>query len=191
MSDLYFLSSNIDKYEEIRVALKRHDILVRFRKRRLQELQSDSLNYIALEKCKIAFKVISKPVIVEDDGLFIQVLKGFPGPYSSYIFKTIGNTGILKLLSGSNDRSALFTSVLVYTDGEITKRFVGKVIGTISLKANGKGWGYDPIFVPSGQNKTFGLLGEEKTLVSHRAHALTSFAMWHNRYKSRKQLLKY
>jgi XTP/dITP diphosphohydrolase len=186
MSDLYFLSSNVDKYEEIRMALERHDIRVRFSKRILQELQSDSLDYIALQKCKIAFKLISKPVLVEDDGLFIHGLGGFPGPYSSYIFKTIGNTGILKLLSGSNERSAWFTSVLAYTDGKITRRFVGEVIGTISLKANGKGWGYDPIFVPSGQDKTFGILGEEKTLISHRAHALTSFAVWYNRYKSRR-----
>src|SRR5581483_6052070 len=137
------------------------------------------------EKCKIAFKIASKPVIVEDDGLFIQGLGGFPGPYSSYIFRTIGNTGILKLLSGSSNRSALFVSVLVYTDGKTTRRFVGKVVGTISVKTTWTGWGYDPIFIPSGQNKTFGKLGEEKTLISHRAHAVRSFAIWYNRYKSR------
>lgn len=191
MSDLYFLSSNVDKYKEIRMALKRHDILLGFRKRRLPELQSNSLSYIALEKCKSAFKIISKPVIVEDDGLFIHRLGGFPGPFSSYIFKTIGNRGILRLLSGSNDRSALFTSVLVYTDGGMTRRFVGNAIGTISLKANGLGWGYDPIFVPSGQKKTFGRLGEEKTLISHRSQAVTSFAIWYNHYKHRKKLLKH
>lgn len=184
MNDLYFLSSNVDKYKEMRVALRRRGILLRFRKRRLSEVQSDSLNYIALEKCKTAFKIASKPVIVEDDGLFIQGLGGFPGPYSSYIFKTIGNRGILKLLSGSSNRSALFKSVLVYTDGETTRRFVGKIIGRISLKATGIGWGYDPIFIPSGENKTFGILGEEKTSISHRAQAVKSFAIWYTRYKS-------
>ncbi len=184
MNIIYFVSSNVWKYRELRQALDRHGILLKFRSAKLPEPQSDSLDYIALEKGKFAFKAISKPVLIEDDGLFIYNLHGFPGPYSSYVFKTIGNTGILRLLSTSKDRSASFISILVYIDGDVTKRFFGKIDGRISLKAKGVGWGYDPIFIPSGSKKSFGQLGKEKTSISHRALAVISFVKWYHRNKS-------
>jgi XTP/dITP diphosphohydrolase len=166
MSNLYFLSSNVNKYEEIRPVLERYGILLKFRCTTLPELQADSLNRVALEKGKVAFKSIAKPVIVEDDGLLIHALGGFPGPYSSFTFRTIGNKGILKLLSTSKDRSASFVSVFVYTDVNVTRRFVGKVDGKISLKPKGRGWGYDPIFIPKESKRTFGQLGKGKTSIS-------------------------
>jgi len=184
MRNLYFLSSNVNKYEEIRSVLERYGILLKFRCTTLPELQADSLNRVALEKGKVAFKSIAKPVIVEDDGLLIHALGGFPGPYSSFIFRTIGNKGILKLLSTSKDRSASFVSVFVYTDVNVTRRFVGKVDGKISLKPKGRGWGYDPIFIPKESKRTFGQLGKGKTFISHRALAVSSFAKWYFRHKS-------
>jgi XTP/dITP diphosphohydrolase len=191
MSNLYFLSSNVNKYEEIRPVLERHGILLKFRCTTLPELQADSLDRIALEKGKVAFKFIAKPVIVEDDGLLIHTLGGFPGPYSSFISRTIGNKGILRLLSNSKDRSASFISVFVYTDGNVTRRFVGKVDGKISSRPKGRGWGYDPVFIPSGSKQTFGQLGNGKIYISHRALALSSFARWYFRHKSRTQFIKY
>ena len=185
MKEIYFVSSNIKKYKEIRLTLDRYNILLKFRDATLPELQSLSLDYIALEKAKFAFKIIAKPVIIEDDGLFIHSLRGFPGPYSSYTFKTIGNKGILKLLSTSKDRRASFTSVIVYMDSNMTRHFVGKIDGRISYSLRGAGWGYDPIFVPIGSNQSFGQLGERKTLVSHRTLAVTSFAIWYHRNKSK------
>ncbi|HKR57513.1 MAG TPA: non-canonical purine NTP pyrophosphatase, partial [Candidatus Nitrosopolaris sp.] len=104
MCTLYFISTNMNKYKEIHEILKQHEISVKFLKRKLQEIQANSLDKIAAEKSKAAYNMISMPVLVEDDGLFINGLKGFPGPYSSFVFSSIGNEGILKLLSGSRKR---------------------------------------------------------------------------------------
>jgi len=61
------------------------------------EIQSDSLSEIARLKALDAFSKCKKPIIIEDDALVVDSLGGFPGPYSSYVYDTIGNTGIVKL----------------------------------------------------------------------------------------------
>ena len=169
----------MNKYEEIHAILKRRGISVKFLKRALREIQSNSLGRIAAEKSKAAFNTISKPVLVEDDGLFIHGLKGFPGPYSSFVFKSIGNNGILKLLSDSRKREACFLSIVVYNDGTELKRFFGKTEGKISLQPSGRGWGYDPIFVPLDCDLTFGESRAVKMRYSHRAKAISSFVNWY------------
>jgi len=181
MYSLYFLSTNAKKYAEIRPILYKYNITLKYLNTKLRETQAESLNDIAVEKSKDAFKVISKPVIVEDDGLLIHRLNGFPGPYSSFVFKTIGNKGILKLLSYSKDRSASFISIFVYNDGNNLRRFVGKTDGKISSKIAGRGWGYDPIFIPNGSKLSFGQLKDKKILFSHRTKAITDFARWYGR----------
>jgi len=169
----------MNKYKEIHEILKQHEISVKFLKRKLREIQANSLNKIAAEKSKAAYNMISMPVLVEDDGLFIHGLKGFPGPYSSFVFSSIGNEGILKLLSGSRKREACFLSILVYNDGTELKRFFGKTEGKISLQPSGHGWGYDPIFVPMDSDLTFGESRAVKMQYSHRAKAVSSFVNWY------------
>jgi len=136
------------------------------------------MNEIVAEKVKSAFGLVSRPVIVEDDGLFIDSLKGFPGQYSSFVFKTIGNAGILKLLAGTANRSASFRSMIGYYDGEKMSISEGKVNGSISDKITEGGWGYDPIFIPERVGLTFAQLGERKNEYSHRMKALQKFADW-------------
>jgi len=181
MNSLYFLSSNINKFIEIYQILHQYNIDVKFLNIKLREIQADSLNEIAEEKSKYAFKAVSKPVIIEDDGLFIHRLNGFPGPNSSYVFKTIGNSGILKLLYHIRDRSASFVSVFVYNDGNTVRTFVGKSEGRVSSKIKGPGWGYDPIFIPTGSELTFGQLKNRKISISHRGKAISAFAKWYVR----------
>ena len=152
-------------------------ISLKFFKCSLQEIQSDSLEKVAFHKALDAFSLCSKPVIIEDDGLFINSLKGFPGPYSSFVFKTIGNEGILKLLKSK--RSATFQSVIAYCERkDDVQLFNASVSGQIPRKPVGKKWGYDPIFIPEGQTKTYAQL-EEKNLVSHRYLAIKKFANWY------------
>jgi XTP/dITP diphosphohydrolase len=124
---------------------------------------------------------VGRPVIVEDDGLFIDALKGFPGQYSSYAFKTIGNDGILKLLVGSADRVASFRSLIAFHDGRRLSISEGRVDGQISDKITEGGWGYDPIFVPAGTRLTFAQLKEKKNEYSHRKKSLDNFARWCSR----------
>ncbi len=174
--DLFFVSSNINKYHEAKNILDCSGINLGFLKSDLEEIQSNSLHDIALNKARDAFSKFKKPIIIEDDGLFIDSLEGFPGPYSSYIFKTIGNKGILNLLK--NNRKAKFISIITYCDKTILESFDGKLNGKISRIQKGKGWGYDPIFVPNNSKKTFAEMNVKNEL-SHRYKALRKFSKWY------------
>ncbi|MGY5150493.1 MAG: RdgB/HAM1 family non-canonical purine NTP pyrophosphatase [Candidatus Nitrosopumilus sp. bin_68KS] len=174
--DLFFVSSNDHKYSEAKSILETFGIKLGFLKSELEELQSNSLDDIALRKAKDAFSKFKKPVIIEDDGLFINSLSGFPGPYSSYVFKTIGNDGILNLLK--NNRKAKFVSIITYCDKTNLQSFNAKLDGTISKSIKGKGWGYDPIFIPKNSQKTFAEINEKNKL-SHRYKALKKFSNWY------------
>ncbi|RLE72114.1 MAG: non-canonical purine NTP pyrophosphatase, RdgB/HAM1 family, partial [Thermoprotei archaeon] len=121
------------------------------------------------------------PFFVEDAGLFVEALNGFPGPYSSYIYKTIGCEGILKLLEGVDNRKAYFLSVVALRApglGDVV--FKGKVNGIIANEMRGeKGFGFDPIFIPDGCEKTFAEMNiEEKSRYSHRGKALRKMGKW-------------
>ncbi|WP_371505105.1 RdgB/HAM1 family non-canonical purine NTP pyrophosphatase [Nitrosopumilus adriaticus] len=174
--DLFFVSSNNHKYVEAKSILETFGIKLGFLKSELEEIQSNSLDEIAMRKAKDAFSKFKKPVIIEDDGLFINSLSGFPGPYSSYIFKTIGNDGILNLLK--NNRKAKFVSIITYCDKTNFQSFTAKLDGMISKFQKGKGWGYDPIFIPKNSQKTFAEINEKNKL-SHRYKALKKFSNWY------------
>ena len=123
MKSIIFTSSNKYKYREAKSLLSKFDTDVQFIEKNLNELQADSMEVIALNKSHHAFLEISKPLIVEDDSLFIDELNGFPGQYSAFVLKTIGNTGILKLLRNTNHRSALFKSVIAFNNGKKSLTF--------------------------------------------------------------------
>ena len=184
-SDVIFASSNTHKYEEAEKILAEFDIELGFFQTQLVEIQDESLSKIALQKALNAYEKCKKPVIVEDDGLFIDSLSGFPGPYSSYIFNTIGNNGILKLIG--DNRDAQFVAIIAFCDSSNEPTlFESSVAGTISKNIRDGGWGYDPIFIPKNQNlpalppfsfKTYAEL-DDKNKLSHRYEALKKFASW-------------
>ncbi len=177
MSNVLFASSNESKYKEAKEILSKFDINLEFFKCNLQEIQADTLEEVALHKVTQAFSQCLRPVIVEDDGLFIESLNGFPGPYSAFAFKTIGNNGILQLVK--TKRKAKFQSVIAYCErNNDVMLFKAVVDGKISKKLMGTKWGYDPIFIPDGQKRTYAQL-KDKNLVSHRYLALRKFATWH------------
>lgn len=176
--DIYFVSSNKHKYQEVKEILNSFGIEIGFFKSELEEMQSNSLKDIAIKKAKDAFSKCRKPLIIEDDGLLIDSLLGFPGPYSSYVFKTIGNDGILNLLK--NNRKAKFVSIITFCDKDTMQSFDAKISGSISKSIKGKGWGYDPIFVPDNYSKTFAQLSD-KNQISHRYKALQKFSRWYLR----------
>jgi len=176
--DVLFASSNTHKYEEAKKILAEFGIKLEFFKTDLVEIQDESLSKIALQKALNAYEKCKKPVIVEDDGLFIDSLSGFPGPYSSYIFDTIGNNGILKLLG--DNRDAQFIAIIAFCDSSNEPTlFESSVAGTISKNIQDGGWGYDPIFIPKTQNKTYAEL-TNKNKLSHRYESLKKFAIWFN-----------
>jgi len=187
---LYFATSNKHKFDEAKDVLKNYNIRLKMIKEKVEEIQSDDLREIALHALSRALMIDKSPMIVEDAGLFINVLNGFPGPYSSYVHSTLGIDGIIKLMSGKDDREAEFRSVVAFSDSSVTKTFQGVVRGMISIQPKGKsGFGFDSIFIPKGSEKTFSEMSlEDKNRYSHRAIALKKFARWHVKFinKSKK-----
>ena len=128
---------------------------------------------IAVEKRNL----VKIPYFIEDAGFFVDdVCNGFPGVYSSYVMKTIGYNGILKILGDSTPRKAHFESVIAYLDeDENVHIFKGLNYGIVSFEARGNsGFGFDPIFVSNDTPvKTFAELElEEKNQISHRRRSL-------------------
>ncbi len=146
------------------------------------EPQADSITEIARAKAEQAYAALSVPLIVDDTGLFIEALAGFPGPYAAYVQDTIGNDGILRAMSGIENRSAYFATAVAYADANGIHIFEGRVDGEIALSPRGTdGFGYDPIF--SVEEKTLAEMSiSEKNRVSHRARALEEFRKWYVSY---------
>ncbi len=187
---VFFATGNIQKYNEVRSALSPTGIAVSLLRIKGDEIQSESLQEIAQKSAVNAYNRCRLPVFVEDAGLFIDALGGFPGPYAAYVYKTIHNKGILKLMENQQNRAATFQSVIVYCDAQTIRQpasFLGVSKGEITnaeRKEIGKsGFGFDPIFQPDGSKKTFAEMTiEEKNGFSHRAMAIRKFAEW---YKTR------
>lgn len=185
---VFFATDNINKFNEARDVLREHNIAVAMLRVKGSEIQNDSLQEIAQESVVDAFGKCHLPVIVEDAGLFIEALNGFPGPYAAYVYRTIGNQGLLRLVRHVKNRKARFESAVAYLSTELESPtcFKGEVVGTITepqAKENEKhGFGFDPIFKPTDSKKTFAEMSvAEKNMYSHRAKALRGFAEWYER----------
>jgi XTP/dITP diphosphohydrolase len=145
------------------------------------EIQSEDLASIARNSLTQVLEKHHLPVMVEDAGLFIQSLRGFPGPYSSYVYRTLGVEGVLRLMKGQNRRKAYFLSVIAYGSPKAKPQlFTGKVEGLIVEESRGKGgFGFDPLFQPHGCSQTFAEMSlAVKNQFSHRAQAFRKLACW-------------
>ena len=186
---IFLATGNFHKFDEARRVLAECGIISAMLRVKNVEIQSDSLTEIAAASAVDAFSRCHLPVIVEDAGLFVDALKGFPGPYAAYVYKTISNPGLLKLMENVKDRRATFRSVIAYCDGQLEPLcFEGEAKGVIAhdeIWGNLKtGFGFDPIFQPKGSKKTFAEMTiEEKNGFSHRTNAILKFSEW---YKKRK-----
>ncbi|MCU4975505.1 XTP/dITP diphosphatase [Halobacteria archaeon AArc-m2/3/4] len=143
------------------------------------EIQSDSLAEIAARGAREAFVELGEeePVLVDDAGLFVDALGGFPGPYSAYVEDTVGVERLWRLAKGEENRRARFETVLAYADETGTETFEGTVAGTLVAPRGEGGFGYDPIFEYDGTTMAE-MSTEQKNSISHRGRALAAFAEW-------------
>jgi len=182
---VFFVTGNVHKFNEARRVLAEFKISIAMLNLETIEIQDDSLENIARASVVDAAKKSNLPVFVEDAGLFIRALNGFPGPYSSYVYRTLGTEGILKLMENEKIREAYFLSVVAFSNNQKQTEptcFQGRVEGRIVYEERGRqGFGFDPIFKPFGGNgKTFAeMTTREKNRYSHRALALKKFAKWY------------
>jgi XTP/dITP diphosphohydrolase len=172
---IYFVTSNKGKFAEAQAIfgdLIQENI-------GYTEIQADTLDEVAAYGMKEVASRLDGPVMIEDAGLFVDALGGFPGVYSAYVQRTIGNVGILRLMDGEEMRNASFRSVVAYVEpGMEPVMFTGVVHGQIGFEQRGKkGFGYDPIFyvgdVSLGEMEI-----EEKNRISHRAASMMALKKW-------------
>jgi len=167
-----FVSTNAGKVREVQEILGAYGHTVRWVSRSLPEPQADDLEQVVLAKLE-AVRDLPGYVLVEDSGLFVPSLHGFPGIYSAHFLKVWKFGPLLELLE-HRGRSAFFRTVVGLRKGRRHWTFVGEVHGAIAPRPVGrKGFGYDPIFIPRGWDRTFGeATTAQKNAVSHRARAV-------------------
>jgi non-canonical purine NTP pyrophosphatase (RdgB/HAM1 family) len=139
----------------------------------LPEIQSLDLIEVLRAKADEAWERIARPLVVEEAGLELAALNGFPGPLVKWLLQAVGAEGLARIGIGLGDPRATARSALLYRDSERTLLATGEVAGTLVLPARGPhGFGFDPVFLPAGGSQTFGeLTGAEKDLLSHRGRA--------------------
>ena len=173
---LRFVTSNEHKYMEINEFLKKHGSSCEWIRMKYEEIQEDTTEAVSLASAKYLIGKVGQPFFLEDTGLYIASLGGFPGPYSSYVQKTIGNSGILKIMEGK-ERYAEFRTVISFVRDDQIMQFTGILKGNISETERGKsGFGFDPIFIPEGTERSLAEMNiSEKNEHSHRINALKLF----------------
>ncbi len=172
MIDVAFVTTNRGKFQEAREILRPYGIRLVWLRRELVEPQAEDLRTVAVAKLR---SVPRRPgwVLVEDSGLFVRSLRGFPGVYSAHFLKLWGFPPLLELLR-RRPRRASFRSVAALRQGRTIRTFAGEVRGSIAARASGRGgFGYDPIFVPDGYRVPFARLPPEtKNRLSHRGRSM-------------------
>lgn len=141
----------------------------------LIEPQALDVEDVVKEKAKDAFAKTGKPVLVEDTGVYFSAWNGLPGALIKWFLSTVGNQGILKMLSTETNRQAIAKTAVGFYDGKNIHIFTGEVKGIIPSELRGENnFGWDPIFIPNGYEKSFAEMApEEKNQISMRYLALS------------------
>ena len=185
MAEYVLATANPDKAREIQAILG-DAVVLRPRPAAVPDVEEtgETLLDNARLKARALAEATGLPAIADDTGLEVDALDGAPGVYSAR-YAGEGATyadnvaKLLAALDGVSNRAARFTTVAVaaWPDGREV-RAEGAVEGSIATAASGDGgFGYDPVFVPSGSHLTFAEMGpEDKDAISHRGRAFRALA---------------
>src|SRR3989344_5059178 len=167
---LYFITGNKGKLMEVQSILGNVEAL----DIDLPEIQSLDAHEIIKAKLEEAKKHQAGEFIVEDTSLYFEALNGLPGPLIKWFMKTVGNDGLYKMAGAFGNFGAEAKTIIGYVDekGKI-EFFEGSIRGTIVEPRGTSDFGWDPTFMPEGQQKTFAEMSPgEKGKISHRGAAI-------------------
>ena len=191
MKKILIGTHNNGKFKEIAYLLSKKYKKISPKSLKIPSPKETGLSFSSNSKLKANFfsKFVKFPVISDDSGICIKALNNKPGIYSARLAKKKGSffkamKFILKKIRNKKNRSAVFVCSLSYKypNGRLVN-VVGKVYGTISVKILGKkGFGYDPIFIPKSQKKTYGQIGKIKKINSD--HRYIAFKKLKNKIKT-------
>jgi len=132
----------------------------------------------ALFKARYVWKATGSNVFADDTGLEVEALGGLPGVHSARFAgedkeSSANIAKLLSMLNGNTGRKARFRTVIALIFDNREYLFEGIVEGQITTEKRGsEGFGYDPVFIPDGYEKTFAEMPlDEKNRISHRAQA--------------------
>ncbi|MCX6334072.1 MAG: RdgB/HAM1 family non-canonical purine NTP pyrophosphatase [Bacteroidia bacterium] len=144
----------------------------------------------ALHKARHIYSIINMNVFADDTGLEIDVLNGQPGVHSARFAGESKDSNanidkVLLMMGPSTNRIARFRTVIALIIDGREYLFKGSVEGSIINEKRGKeGFGYDPVFIPEGKEKTFAEMQlDEKNMISHRARAFEKLRVFLHNYK--------
>ncbi len=176
---LVFLTSNAGKAREAASLLGRP---IATRAIEIPEIQSLDFAEVVTAKALAAAERLGVPVLVEDSGLALPAWKGYPGPLTKFAVGSVGEAGFARLahLWGDPRAEAVSTLGLAWPGASSAEVLVaeGRVAGSLAREPRGtNGFGWDVIFVPEGEARTFAeMTAEEKNARSHRARAFAALA---------------
>ena len=149
------------------------------------EIQALDVAEVAVAKARAAHGLLGKPpypVLVEDSGLIVEAWNGLPGALTKWFIQSVGSGGILRMIPPGGEREAravCAVAVVGGAAGDSARVFTGTVPGTLAPELRGEsGFGWDPIFVPEGEKRTYAEMGEDKHENSHRARAFRVVREW-------------
>ncbi len=177
LDGLVFLTSNPGKAREASALLGRP---VEARSLDVPEVQSLDFAEVVVAKALAAAERLGVPVLVEDSGLALPAWKGYPGPLTKYAVGAVGEAGFARLAHAWGDprAEAVSTLGLAWPGARPDEVVVaeGRVPGVLAAEPRGaNGFGWDVIFVPDGETRTFAeMSAEEKNARSHRARAFAA-----------------
>jgi non-canonical purine NTP pyrophosphatase (RdgB/HAM1 family) len=150
------------------------DFPVLYKQIDLIEIQSLDLSAIIEYKAKEAYKHVRSPVLVEDTSLRFLALGKLPGPLIKWFLTELDTAGLCHLLDNYSERAALAEVQFGLYDGHSFQAFASTQEGSIALTPRGSnGFGWDPIFIPAGYQKTWAeMTDEEAQATSIRRSAL-------------------
>jgi len=164
------VTTNKGKFKETREIAKKYGVELTQLALDLPEIRA-TLEEIVVDKARQAYEAVGEPVVCDDSGLFIDGLNDFPGEFSKFVLGKLGNSGILRLMPPTR-RGAEFRCAACYFDGKNYVVKIGIAKGKIIHEERGSsGFGFDPIFLPEGNDKTFAEDFDFKMKVSHRISA--------------------
>ncbi|MBI4147936.1 non-canonical purine NTP pyrophosphatase [Candidatus Woesearchaeota archaeon] len=163
------MTGNKNKFEEIKLLLPEIEHL----DVDLPEIQALDAKHIITTKLLEALTRTKGEFIVEDTSLYLECLQGLPGPLIKWFLETLGPQGLVQLTEKlGTDKAEAKTLIGYARSAKEMYYFEGSIKGRI-VQPRGTRFGWDPIFQPEGQHKTFAEMSkEEKNTMSHRRRAL-------------------
>jgi non-canonical purine NTP pyrophosphatase (RdgB/HAM1 family) len=172
---IYFITGNKNKFEEVRdmLPVEIEQLVID-----LPEVQEIDSRKIVKAKIAQARKHQDSELMVEDTALHLEALNGLPGPFIKWFEETVTNAGLATIAEKMGNTNAEAKVTIGYSrEGDAVEYYEGSVMGDIVHPRGESGFGWDIIFQPKGETRTFAEMSrEEKNKISHRTLAVQKLA---------------